>query len=375
MSNYLIKLFPLGKFFFGGDMMSPVGEDEKDEFNQEFASYIITSNQFPQQTSLLGMLRYQILVKSPDVFCLKQNKITKSEKAGELIGKNSFTVNPNGNNFGKIKSLSPCYLMKGDDWLLPAPKDYNWIIDFSESEDSCVYNGRHLRVPLIKGYDPKRFEPKTFINRRTRKVVKDSDIFQEDLRIGINKSYDGRTSEKGFYKQISYRLKDGYCFAFSVDVDFDLMQCNGDIVNLGGDNSIFSMYVCKVSSDVFSLKSFCLKGEDKNSKVLKEVGKECDQPVPVILLSDSYITDENLERVVFQVTDTISFRFLESKVDSKNYNVLSREVMRSKKYQLYAKGSVFYFATGEDASEFVSQIEKRKDFKDIGYNNAFINRG
>ena len=61
MSNYLITLTPTGRFFFGGDMTFKVGRKDKNEFNEQFSSYIIKSAMFPQQTSLLGMLRFLIL--------------------------------------------------------------------------------------------------------------------------------------------------------------------------------------------------------------------------------------------------------------------------------------------------------------------------
>ena len=69
MSKYIIKLIPTGRFFFGGDMTFTIGKQketdkskgEKDSYqiyNEEFSSYIISSLKFPQQTSLLGMLRF-----------------------------------------------------------------------------------------------------------------------------------------------------------------------------------------------------------------------------------------------------------------------------------------------------------------------------
>ena len=59
-NKYKIELTPVDKFFFGGDMTFQVG-NAKSDFNERFSSYIIKSSYYPQQTSLLGMLRFLIL--------------------------------------------------------------------------------------------------------------------------------------------------------------------------------------------------------------------------------------------------------------------------------------------------------------------------
>ena len=64
MTDFHIALTPIDKFYFGGDMTFPVGNDKNDAFNTKFSSYIIESTYFPQQTSLLGMLRYLLLSNS-----------------------------------------------------------------------------------------------------------------------------------------------------------------------------------------------------------------------------------------------------------------------------------------------------------------------
>ena len=62
MGKYKVTLTPLGKYFFGGDMTFRV--EGKNDYNEQFGSYIIHSSRFLQQTSLLSMLRYLILSNS-----------------------------------------------------------------------------------------------------------------------------------------------------------------------------------------------------------------------------------------------------------------------------------------------------------------------
>ena len=78
--RYLVKLTPTGKFFFGGDMR--FGTDGKDG---DFSSYIIESSMLPQQTSLLGMMRFLLLSNNPDLFDIKDNCIKKDEKLYVLL--------------------------------------------------------------------------------------------------------------------------------------------------------------------------------------------------------------------------------------------------------------------------------------------------
>lgn len=70
MSKYLVKLMPLGKFFFGGDMTFKIGNKET-----AFSSYIIHSFTTPQQTSILGMMRFLILSNNDEAFNIKENRI------------------------------------------------------------------------------------------------------------------------------------------------------------------------------------------------------------------------------------------------------------------------------------------------------------
>ena len=79
MYTYLIKLTPLDKFFFG----------QKKTFGDDNANYFVYSSHFPQQTTLLGLLRYQLLqIAGEDVF--KDNKIQDTNKAAKLIGEQNL---------------------------------------------------------------------------------------------------------------------------------------------------------------------------------------------------------------------------------------------------------------------------------------------
>ena len=63
------------------------------------------------------------------------------------------------------------------------------------------------------------------------------------------------------------------------------------------------------------------------------------------------------------------FRFLKSEMEKVNsYNVLSQELVRSERYELYAPGSIFYFDDEHQKQVFIEAIESKQDFRKIGYN-------
>ena len=386
MSKYLIKLKPLGKYFFGGDMTFEVSDKSK-EYNSKYSSYIIESNKFPQQTSLLGMLRYLLLTKSPEVFSLNENRITNKDDAAKIIGQTSFSVisehkldTKEGSRFGKIVSIGPCFLLHEyrkedglvEEYFLSAPKDYQLIISF-ENSLKAYYNGNALKVPSIYKVKKEQLngEENIEIVKYTSKVefdsiyikgngsvIKEDDIFLKDTRIGINKNYEGKTShdDKGYYKQISFRLKDGFSFAFVAEVDFDLSKCQNEIVSIGADGSEFSLSA-SLLSDGFKTPHY------PNGTTLVEGACR------VILLSDSLLDTEDIKKACFNISGSIPFRFLETDVKCENYNVLGGKVKRSeKKYYLYEKGSVFYFKDKESADNFVKLVEGKEEFHQIGYN-------
>ena len=385
MSKYLIKLKPIGKYFFGGDMTFEVGGKSYKDYNSKYSSYIIESNKFPQQTSLLGMLRYLLLTKSDTtVFSVDENRITNKDNAAKIIGQASFSVTEDHKlaSFGKITSIGPCFLLCEEskdikltqEYFLRAPKDFQFIISFKDSLDA-YYNGNMLKVPSIS-YEDKKEQPDgvkkieivnysskaefdtIYISGNDSTIKKEDEIFIKDTRIGINKSYEGKTShdDKGYYKQVSYRLKDSFSFAFVAEVDFDLSGCQNEIVSLGADGSEFSLSA-SLLSDGFQTPYY--------PDEIKQVEGACR----VILLSDSLLDSEDIKKACFNISESIPFRFLKTDVECDNYNVLGGKVKRSeKKYYLYEKGSVFYFESEESANEFVGLVEGKEEFHQIGYN-------
>ena len=359
MSKYQITLTPVDKFFFGGDMTFAVKGQDKN-FENQYVSYIIQSSMFPQQTSLLGMMRFLILRNAgEEVF--KDGKIVNKAKAKELIGERSFMVNSN-NDFKTIKSLNHVRIRRTangqtlDLEFAPLFKELSFTdasVGSYNLNDICIpslskkeYNAKDngLDAMLTDGVDTVKLK-----DRNNKDCV-----FVEDRRVGINRDIKtGIVDDGALFKQISYRFnseKANYCFVFDAEVDdtVPFETYNGQIVSVGGDNSQFVIGISKNGKADENLKSY------SNA---------------VWLLSPTFLTRAEARTAKFAVTRLMPFRFLKSEMEKVNsYNVLSQELVRSERYELYAPGSIFYFEDEHQKQEFIKAIESKKDFRQIGYN-------
>ena len=338
----------MGKFFFGGDMTFTVNGKDTD-----FTSYIIRSNKFPQQTSLLGMLRFLVLRNAEEAFDHFSQSITNREKATTLIGKKSFEMSGNEGCFGVIKSISPCFIqakVEDDKWtmLLLEPKAAQIKVDFSESTKAML-NGVEVDIPPMD-YDYKKYYETFYKTKGGNQEIKESIIFIEDISNGINRDiHTGKTDDNALFKQVSYRMREGCRFAFYAEVDLDkFMDYNGQVVSVGADNSQFVIGI----SECEQQKEEEMKGN------------------AVTLLSPAYLTKEDLASVRFAITETIPFRCMKTETeDVESYNKRNQIYGYSEKLFLYDTGSVFYFKTESDALAFANELKAHADFYQIGYNH------
>jgi CRISPR-associated protein Cmr3 len=353
MANYLIKLTPCGKFFFGGDMRFKKGDTE----DEQFSSYIIKSSTMPQQTSLLGMLRYLLLTQA-DESVFKDNSIQDVEKADSLIGKKSFTVNGNGakNDFGAIKAIGPCFIMDSQDkcyFRTAATENFSSI---SKDESSTAFiNGRSITVHKLTTTDNQTYTGKVWLSSKWKSsdgnsTITDEELFIPDQRLGIALGKNGKTDDNAFYKQHSFRMKPGFSFAFEAEVDQELPE--RDIVKLGADDSMF----------IFEAKKNGAKYPTKKSNELS-----------IVLLSNANLP-RDIEEVSYAVTSTRPFRFLSIKNRKESYaynNNGASGFTQSLRYELYEAGSTFFFKDNEAMKKFKARLDAQGDFKQIGYNKYY----
>lgn len=388
MYTYLIKLTPLDKFFFG----------QKKTFGDDNANYFVYSSHFPQQTTLLGLLRYQLLqIAGEDVF--KDNKIQDTNKAAKLIGEQSFSPFVKDKlQFGIIQSLSPVFIIdkkKNDEgkeeYFLPVGKR------FQKKKEKAPYSLLHLSCedecpPIFDEYKPKKGLASCWLSSKSHTLLNEEDFFTKDERIGIRKDYEGATKDDAFFCQRYYRFNNfkkvvedeeakvckqppvrehDFCFATVLETEGEIehKKLNGKIVYLGGERQPFLMEVSKEekASDL-TIESSTLTSDEKH--------------YTVVLLSDAMIDPDHLSKVRFASTEVKDFACLLTHVGTQKF--YNKENKRQEQYlkksatalslqkELYARGSVFYFDTKEQANQFCEDLEKVPNFHTIGYNHAII---
>lgn len=407
MSTYLIKLTPLDKFFFG----------QKKTFGDDNADYFVYSSHFPQQTALLGLLRYQLLqIAGEDVF--KDNKIQNEDEAGKLIGKQSFSPFAGKKlEFGIIQSLSPVFIMDKkknnegkEEYFLPVGRRFQKEKEEKEKKDA--YSLLHLSCeagcpPIFErrgspeekeeaAYDPKKELASCWLSPNGSTLLNEEDFFIKDERIGIRKDYKGTTNDDAFFRQRYYHFKNfkevvedeenkgrkqppvrehDFCFATILETKREIEYKELDkrldkrIVYLGGERQPFLMEVSEKTEDLqLNIKGSALTSDEKH--------------YTVVLLSDAKIEPNHLKGVKFASTEVKDFACLLTHVGTRKfYNKKKKreeqylekdETALSHQHELYARGSVFYFDTKEQADQFCEHLAASTNFYTIGYNRAEI---
>jgi CRISPR-associated protein Cmr3 len=358
-TNYIIRLKPLTPFFFGGE--NTFGEGDN-------VNYHVRSNYLPQQSALLGLLRYQLLA---------QNKLIGTNPVDEnwnaLIGENSFiaaTEDTTAQTFGAIKNLSPLFLSNGTDHYLPQALD--WTIAKPEKDASeqllpiwlsFTANGvtdtgsRRSNIPvLMSGYE--HFNPKNGTKSLWVKsdgtnmrqwdwedeVQFDSSkgfgngFFIEQQQVGIYRRVKKSTSDTGdFYKQAFYRLADDFAFAFYAQLDIPAGKTLGNAtVQLGGERSLFLMTVepaANTFSSLFTPNTFT-KGHQRTQKA-------------IVLVSDALAAADIMQKCDFAITETVPFRNILTKTVQKgDYTRIRGGAIGKPDNLLYLikRGSIFFAA-------------------------------
>ncbi len=380
-TSYIIRLTPVGKFFFGG---------ERNFSGMDNEHYFVKSRLFPQQTSLLGLLRFQLLRASgilTDPFSGHAVDPERATDAAELIGEKSFEINNetgfDEKKFGVIGGISHLFLSKGNNFYHKNPIDGNATFEAIPGRYTLVgmqggFEKSENALPYLHGYDPKQKNEMSFISNNGA-TVKISDIFQKTIQTGITKHKNhfplqtfGTSSnaldeeEDGFFKQLYWKMQPGFAFSFLAWLKpkaAEMLQtfiANYPLTWMGGEKSVFKMDMHLWSQPL-----------EKLAPNYKHAGKSHTR---VVLLSDAYVTPDIYQKAVFAKVGTREFRHLKTTVrKTQHYYKRSsntKEVKRSARLFLLRRGSVFYCQSDSTAA-LVAALEAPQSFRQIGY-NAFI---
>ncbi len=331
--KYLIKMTPLEPYFFGTEQ----GFKYEGVSGQESETYYLRSKDMPEQTTILGMLRFMIL---QNVGILKDDCSYSDEEKNqmrELIGAQSFQfcMRDGIQDFGKIKEISPVFLVnKKGEYLVK-----NAYHNVGKKEDGkYMMNGYHpiqmseklvtssgiISLPLPGQYDAKLGHADGFYNLNTREVIRNP--FESIVLTGNQKS-GKQNKEDGFFKKEVKLLKGEYSFAIIAELDKDCIPPKA-ICYMGQKKS------------AFELTTECLQNDVNLCEMVKKAFNDSSKQKETwyYALSD-IVMHERLEFDSFCMIEQKQVRNLET-----NYvrNARQRLKRSMNQWNLIESGSVFY---------------------------------
>lgn len=341
MTRYQVLFTPIEGYFFGGE--KSVKNNDKFEMD-----YFVTSELYPQQTTLLGALRFTLLKQAG--LLGPYSDATRKEKAAQKVGNSSFSYSDTTppQTFGIIEKISPLYFIKAAEKYLIAPKDDGMTL--KKEGNQCV----------LEGYDPKEPPKKELISldgKSCLSLFKDEErkdmpyFFVEEKVVGNKKGKEGKTEDDGFFKQTRYRLNDDCHFAIDVILTEEIANIE-DFVVLGAEQLLSKITIKKVSDN---------KNTDFSD--LQVAGLSRAYPA-LYLLSDAFLKEEVWQHTLFAVNEYTSFRNIKSSVTTQNYSGLNKDYHFSTRYNLMKRGSVLYFKDMTDLNTVKALLTQNK----VGFN-------
>ncbi len=375
MALYKITLRPLDSFFFGGsrtynnDKRGKTSyKDAKGKDKADKQNYFVQSEQFPQQSAVLGMLRYQVLAQNGYLDYDKKGLTASDTNITNLIGEEGFSPNNQAIEYGKIKAISPIFLTNGKENVIPQALDFAYnsekreaiqqILPTFENEKQQVYNSQKkawvTTADTGTSYNYKYGKPDLLVNANGNtqykveydedyegKVIKNG-LFYPFIKIGIDKL----KPENAFYKQKRYQLAKNWSFAFFAEMN---EVPEKGITYMGAERSAFAFEAHEITAEHTAKSKF--------EATFQAAFSHLDGKNALVLTSDAFVNYEDIAKhSLFHISQIRDYRAL-----TNNYNSLNR----SAQYVLMGRGSVIY---AEDIAT-LSALFNKPHFQNIGYNH------
>lgn len=353
--NYRIDFRPLDVFFFGGETTFGNGEE---------VNYFAKSRPYPQQTTILGVLRH-LGYKSKGAIGPAQIGDSFAAEPDETIGK-----------YGFIKAISPLFFTQrgetpGQQLIGPM------LAGALAGEAPILASGKAQRWTgdgWTKSYELPAFDPKEWYDQPLRPAVGEfqtlDDLLKKDTRIGITKQRDGQERTDGFYKQEVRTLAEGAYFSAYLELDDRGTHITGQhVLPVGAEKAQFLLEITALRKNTTFSEAFPIK-----------LFKDCASAYLhcAVLTSDAFVEPEQVETLSFVVADTQDFRHISTPSRVTDFGRLSRkestvkrypdQLRMSRKYNLLARGSLLYASDAETLSGMLD-ISR---WQTIGYNYYYL---
>lgn len=409
MAKYKFTLKPLTPYFFGDNKTFGEQSYSKDLKNpyEDITNYNVNSLKLPQQTTILGFLRYEVLKA-----CKLLGRNYSPSDWNSAIGDSSFSLNGK-NKFGFIKTVSPVFISNGKEHYTPAAHNFvytrnnikeidakktihpiNIGINLGTISKTITNKAKLLNTTTFtnytaianeKSYSPKDGHPDLFVESKGNKmlhgvankewdsikflstegILSKDGLILEHKRIGNKKNIKKRSDDAGdFFIQTSYSLRENFAFTFIAEIELpEGSNFSNGIVKMGGEQSVFKLQV----EEDHTIKYENIFTETTFSSCF-ERNIKC-----IVLLSEAIISINLFNDLEFSTCDFVPFNNIYSNTNnSKNYAVINHDRKKMKHATLLLKrGSVLY---PKDCSKFIKQAleEDQNNYSKIGFNQFII---
>ena len=350
MSTYFVRMTPLEPFTFGGE--KGFRFDSKNTAN---TSYYQSSREMPEQTTVIGMLRYLILRRAGAVKQFSEYTREDREKIKQLIGDKSFSFQETAFQMGRLQSVSPVFIIDQEkelekvSYFVRNPMNNIGKADYCSMKmqpEKIRTSSGLIRLPIVdkqEGYTTKTELNYGYLNIGSAKQPKAEfigDMFVSELLTGNRKNE--KTSDKdGFFKRPAIRFRrKNYAFAVFAECEKGALP-EKMIANMGLKKSAFLVECTPAEKNDL---------EERIQKAVK--GTESWY----YALSDILTEDESFG--TFSIILKKQIRNMETNLEGRHFGEAVKR--GEKQYNLIESGSVFY---GENP------IQNQNDnLKRAGYN-------
>ncbi|MCR4935517.1 MAG: hypothetical protein K5990_03440 [Oscillospiraceae bacterium] len=355
----LVTFSPLEPYTFGTDQSFVYEDAESVRTGKE--SYLAASNQLPEQTMLLGTLRYMALQKAGLLHTDLCYEPEEQKAIRELIGPESFSFQKPELSFGVIRSLSPLFLVNRERQTVLIPNPFHntaketGYVPMQLGPALCTSAGS-VRLPPKEAYDAKNGYGSGFLelgNRGADRLHIYRNLFEKHLITGNQQVTDEKEREKAFFRRERYVLDKDYAFAVLAETADDALPTDC-VVYMGVKRAAFLARVCPVTA----FPAFQRFSAESPSDLLKKlVEDELNTGEPWYYALSDLIPPPGFQLRSFAIVEEKSLRNIETKLGENR--LLNRRRRSSIRWHLIRAGSVF--------SKQPPELKKNAAAEAIGY--------
>ena len=362
---YRVTFKPLELYTFGTEVGAAI-EGVQTKGKQ---SYIMTTNLLPDQTTLLGTLRY-LALRDNQLLDTGFDYRGKQDELKACIGPESFRFGAETElSFGKIKAVSPLFLWN-------EKEEQVYIRSPFCNVTKGGFQSMKMVAPVMtssglistpedseEGYKAKEDYLHGFIGLSSdHPWIDDGKLFEKQVLPG-NQITETEDDDNAFYKREAIRLHEDYSFAVYVQAEVSAFRgsANGTswitTANMGRKNVPFQVTFTVLDSSLFTISNEDVPAVSAYLKKMTEDSFKGEAECWYYALSDLY-SAKGFGLKNFAIIAKKNIRNLETRACETTGYINKRK--KNERIHLIAAGSAFY---AEQPS-----FEKNINCQKIGYN-------